>query len=244
MDRYLFGQSISRTFYALEDNEPFPIPSQAPAIYLFSSRPTFEAASLGTDAIQTVNYWSHDATSPYPRTYNFSPVSDPSPGGTSYTRQYWEGVNWYNDLAQQIQTIIRSFEIERTEELDSIPGTTVADITAVYPKITSYLSNNELTSHLAIALDEFKIDLEAQGIEYHQAFRLRRAKYALAYKAISISSLSQIQELNDKHYIRWEQYDQMYRGMLSKIQLPTDLDGDNEPDEIAELNQSVFINER
>lgn len=244
MDKYLFGQSISRAFFALQDNEPVNIPSQAPTLYLFTDRPTFSAASIGTNALQTKAYWTHSDTSPYPRYYTWDPVPNPSPNGGEYVKQYWEGINWYNDLAHQIQTIIRPLELEAAQELDSIPGTSVQDIKDVYPKIGAYLSDSELGAHLTIAIDEFKNDLEAKGIEYHQVSKLRKVKYALAYKAISVSSLSQIQEVNDKHYIRWETYDNMYRSLLSRISMPVDRDGDNLPDETVSGTITELINER
>lgn len=244
MDRYVFGQSISRTFYALQDNEPINIPSQAPTLYLFTDRPSFNAASIGTGALQTKNYWTHNANAPYPRTYTWEPVPNPSPNGGEYIRQYWEGINWYNDLAQQVQTIIRPLELEATEQLDSIPGTTIQDIKDVYPKISAYLSDSELSAHLAIAIEEFKIDLEGRGIEYNRVSGLRKVKYALAYKSISISALSQVQEINDKHYLRWEQFDTMYRAILGKVELPVDFDGDNIPDSSADLDTASIINER
>lgn len=244
MDKYLFGQSISRTFFALQDNEPLNIPSQAPALYLFNDRPTFEAASLGTDAVQTLNYWGHDTTTPFPRSYTWEPVANPSPNGGVYIKRYWEGVNWYNDLAQQIQTIIRPLELEAAEELDSIPGTSIDDIKSAYPAISSYLTDAQLTFQLTTAIDEFKLDLEARGYQYHQLYNLKKARIALAYLAIANASFTQFQNIDDKFYVRWEKYNAKYSALMAKMNFEVDVDGDNEPDGNAETGSRFIISVR
>ena len=240
----VFGKDISRVLFPLEDNEPLNLPSQAPELYLFSSKPNLTDAAAGTGSVQTKTYWSHDENSPFPRSYTSDAIDNPSPTSQASALTYWEALNFRAQATEQIQTILRSLVLEKVEELDSIPGASVQDLKDAYPAISNYLTDAQLEGLLSDALEEFKIDLEGRGIEYNKIYSLYKTRLALAYKAISLSAFTQIRERDDKHNLRFEIYDNKYTTILKLIKIRVDTDGDGQPDTIADTDFGTVINLR
>lgn len=240
----VFGKDISRVFFPLEDNEPLNLPSQVPALYLYETRPNYTDAAAGTGALQSLTYWTHDENTPFPRSFTWNAVDDPSPSTQAQAKTYYEAINFRTQASEQIQTLVRSLTLERVQELDSVPGTSIQDLKDAYPGISNYLTDAQLEEILEDALEEFKIDLEGKGIEYHKVYDLRKSRLALAYKAISLSMLSQIRERDDKHNFRYEEYKEKYTAIMNLITIPIDTDSDGEPDAIADTDFGVVINYR
>lgn len=240
----VFGKDISRVFFPLENNEPLNLPSQVPALYLYDTRPSYEDAADGTGSVQSKTYWTHDETTPFPRSYTWDAVDDPSPTAQAQASTYWEALNFRNQASEQIQTIVRSLVLARTEELDSDVSTSVQDLRDAYPHISNYLTDVQLGEILEDALEEFKIDLEGRDIDYSKVYDLKKCRLALAYKAISLSCLTQIRERDDKHNFRYEEYKEKYTALLRLINIPVDSDNDGQADSTADTNFGVVINFR
>ena len=226
----LFGRSIVREMYAVVESEYFNLPSQIPAIYFFEEKPSISAAQAGTGSFAAVATWTQSQTYPYPRTYVVPPIVDPEPTRSTTSRRYWEAINYVNQTGQQTQTLLRAFNVERGKALDSVPGTTVADLKEVYPAISNFLNDSKLSDFLLIAEEAMRIDIEKGGIVWENLKRLRKVKLALAYKTISMASFSQFTEYNDKFYIRFKEYEKLYASTLESITLAYDSDGDGEAD--------------
>lgn len=238
----LFGRSITRELYAVVESEYFNLPSQIPAIYFFEDKPSISDAQTGTGSFASVTTWTQSQTYPYPRTYVVPPIEDPEPTSSTTIRNYWEAINYVNQASQQTQTLLRAFNVERGKALDSVPGTTVTDLKEIWPGISSYLTDARLTEYLLIAEESLRIDVEKKGLVWENLKRLQRAKLALGYKSVSLASFSQVQEANDKFYIRWKEFEKLYNSTLESITLPYDTDGDGEADTETSTKQDfAFI---
>lgn len=235
MTSYIFGKDITRKFYPLEDGEPINLYSQAPAIYLFESRPTMAAARAGTNALQSVLYWSESATTPYPKTYTIAAVDDPAPESQNPPcSYYWEAINFYAKSGGQLLTELRTIELEKVKATESVPGTTAADLKIIYPAIENYsISDTELEGFITAAQDEIKRDLKKNGIEWGNVEGLKDLKYALTFLSIQYHSESQIVTADDKFAIRAEIYARKYEKALASISIKHDTDNDGMPDEVT-----------
>lgn len=229
MSRYNFGKDIERKFYPLEDNEPINLPSQAPSIFLFNDQPTFDAARSGIGAvISEIEYWSESATAPYPRTYTIPAIEDPYPeDATPRCLGYWEAVNYIVKTSGQLQTKLRYFEIEKARAVDSVPGTTPADLRKIYPAIDDYVDGDtDLANFIQVAQDQIKTELKGKGIEWGMVLNLKELKYALAFLTIQLFSESQIVDAEDRFAIRADIYSKRYASIMSMVTLQFDKDGD------------------
>lgn len=228
MTSYLFGKDIARKFYPLEDNEPINLPSQSPAIYLFSTMPSLADARAGTGAIASVvNYWTETNTTPYQRAYTLLAIPDPSPtSSTPRETTYFEAVNFVTKASGQTQTHISAFDVEKPRASESIPGTTPYDLKTVYPAIANYCTDAQLERYLGAAQDLIKIDLRSKSVDWGDIDGLRNLRYALAFLTIQLVAESQIEDASDKFAIRAEIYSKKFESLMSKIALPYDPDGD------------------
>lgn len=236
----IFGKSITRKFYPVEDGEPINLVSQAPSIYLFSEQPTRTVAAAGTGALETINYWIESAQSPYVRTFTIPAIDDPEPTGTTPQADYWLAINYKAEATEQTQTDIKSITVERAKSTSDIPGTKVQDVVDVYPDIYSYASFDQITAKLDNALSELKLELKGKGLEWGNLSNLKDLKLALAYKVIQLVAESQLVEGGDKFDLRRQLYKEKYEEIMKLVVLAYDVDGDGDPD-TTEQAQSIAV---
>lgn len=232
--KYQFGKDIAHTFYPTLDGEPVNLPSQVPSIFLWhdDDKPnTIAAAQAGLDAIGAeIVYWNHTEDAPYPRTFTIPAIDDPDPESSETGQGYWLAINYIAQNAGTKQTVMQYFECQRLRPTDGVPGTTIADLKEVYPAISAYLSDSQLANFLSIAEEEMRFEFESKGFEWVRIYDLKKTRLALAYKTIALCALSQIKEDNDKHSIRFNQFNTRYENFLSSLTLPIDTDKDDVPD--------------
>lgn len=216
----VFGASIGRVFYALAGDEPFRLYSQAASCYLFSTLPTLAEAQAGTGAIASATTWTQSDQHPYPNYYSYAAVSDPEQGITEdFSKTYYEAVNFRLQSGQQVQTLVRAFDIYRIREQEDNPDASVALIKEVFPAISSYLTDAEITTYIKLALDEMKIDLTAQGWSWSKLIDLDQTRLAIAYRAIALGSLAQIRQQNDRHELRYNEFNKKYKETLVQVKV-------------------------
>lgn len=236
-----FGKDISRKFYPLEDDEPINLLSQAPAIYLFSAMPSLADAQAGTGRITShdIAYWLESSEKPYPRTYTISAINQPSVDVRS--KGYWEAINYIAKAGGQTQTVLRQFEVEAIDETEEHPATTVLTLKEICPQVSAYFSDIELEQYIDNALEEMKLEFEANGIKWRDLFNLNKATKALAYKALSSAWLNQLQEDGDRFSIWAAQFKALYDMAIKTVKLRVDTDGDNQADVDATPKQDTRI---
>lgn len=239
---YNFGYSITRTFIPYENGEPINLPSQVPSIYLFSSQPSLADALAGTGAISafTRDYWTEQLTTPYKRTYTYPPINDTA-SRSSGSVGYWEAVNFVLSGGGTTHTVLRQFDVERTETTDSYPTVTTDTLIEIYPAITSYLTTGQLTQFLGIALDDIKMRIRARGLVWTNLYQLQDLKLSLAYRTISLCALSQIKESGDRHEIRYNEFNKLFSESFTALTLEVDTNNDGEADEEVKPSPSYAI---
>lgn len=225
-----FGKDIVRELITYENQEPFNLVSQAPAIYLFSNQPSIANAASGSGAIasHTVNYWLESQLSPYKRTYTIPAI--PSDGSGTKCRGFWEAINFVLQSSGTTETVIRQFDVEATEETDSWPEVTRDTLKAFYPAISAYLSDSQLDNMLSLSIAEVQLDFKNKGITWTRLYSLQDLTLAIAYKTIATGSLSQFKEEGDRFWLRYKEFQEKYDKAISAISLPIDTDGDGAPD--------------
>ena len=223
---YNFGRDIERKLYPEENGRNIALPTQDPTIYLFSAQPSLADALVGTGAIQTITTWNQRALRPFECTYTISAIDDPTPTSATPTTTYWEALIFKLTTGEQDQCIIRAFDLGRTFGAPEQPSVSTADLYDIYPAITAYATEAQLTKHIATAEKELRKDLKNNGFEWSRIGNLADLHLALAYKAISMVAFSQIVELNDKFDIRHKKFESDYQSQLNTIILRVDVDGD------------------
>lgn len=241
---YVFGKSISRKFYPLLDNEPVLLPSQVPSIWLYSSQPSLAEAQSGANRIATydVSYWEESA--PYERTYTINSIPDPEPTGSTKARGYWEVVRFVAQSSQQTQTSIRFFEVERLEETDTTPETSVQTLKNLCPQCADYFSDPELEQYIDNSIELVRLELEGKGMSWGDLFNLHKLTKAVAYRALMDAWSNQIQLEGDRFFIWASQYREGYKVAMSSITIGLDTDGDNKPDAVGSAQPQYRIFER
>jgi hypothetical protein len=240
--KYTYGKSFSRVLYPIQDGSPLQLPTQNPTIYIFRDYPGVTNALSGNGALQTISAWSQSTTPPYGCTYTVAAINNPDINSFVAGWTYYEAINFVATAAGQTQVIIRAFELEILEELDSVPGTTYIDLSNVYPSITSYFAANVLTTFISDAETEMRIELEAKGFKYHQYYNLFKVRLALAYKAIANACLANFKEVGDKFYKRYEVYSEKYTGLMGQLDLPVDTRNTGTPDgTVKGASSTIFI---
>lgn len=240
MSEYWFGSSISREFYPLQAGEPYPLPTQNPSIYLFSSQPSAEDALSGTGAFRTVSSWSQSSITPYRATYTLDPIAPPSEAATKCLG-FWESVKIVAAAGGSAQAVLRYFVLKRPEATDADPATSPDDLKDIYPGIGAYITDDEIPNYLADAREELKIELEGRGLSWARIGKLNKARLVLAYKTIALASFSQFQTQGDRHWVRWQEFTTKYKALLDDLKLPYDTDGNGEPDAKAQPNYTSVV---
>lgn len=239
-----FGKDIIRRLYPEENGKPINLPVQDPTIYLFSAQPTLAAAAAGTGAVQTCTSWTQATVEPWTLTYSFTAINDPAPTSSTPSLTYWEALLYKLKTGAQVQTLLRTIELERVSGAPEQPETSTEDLVNIYPAITSYATEQQLKEFLAIAIQEIKTELESKGIEWAHVGNLTKLKLALAYKTISLVALSQIRERQDKHEYRYTEFDAKYQAQMQTIKLKVDEDQDGSYELEKESSKFYFISER
>lgn len=221
-----FGRSGTRYFYPLANNQPIQLPAQTLTLYFFDEQPTIDEAQNGTGALFTVTTSTISATSPYPVSFTLPAFTDPYPDNAWTIYTYWYSVNCILVAAGATQTILRAFDIARVEGNDSVPGTTVQELKDIYPAISAYASDAQLTVHLTSAQDELKLDFKKRGLAWSRIADLSDLRLALAFKTIANVSLSQIAQAGDRFEVRYIEFNARCKNLLDGLPLQTDTDGD------------------
>lgn len=243
MSSYIFGAPFTRRYFPEQDGQTVNLPDVAPTIYIFGeTQPSLTDASAGTGAVQTITTWEKNENSPYDFAYTVDTINDPDPSSPVWCRTYWEAIKVKTLESGTPIVLVRSFELERPGLGDSFPRVTSLDLISVYPTITSYLSEDQLTDHIQLALTEIKLELEAKGLDWSSLKKRDRLFLAVAYKALAASVFSQIRDPNDKHALRWREWKEQSAKCLNLANsLPQDKnrDGSSETIEAASSNQIV-----
>lgn len=241
MNTYHWGVDLTRKFYPHVNDRPFQIPTQTPAIYVFLTMPTRDAAAAGTGAVQTITSWTQDAIEPFACSYTIAAIDDPEPTGGSYARTYYEAINYRLQTSEQVQTIIRSFDIERARAAAALPGASKEDCKRLYPALVKYVSDTELDDFIGAAQEEVRLSLYAKGFQWPAILQLEQLALPVAYKAISLASFSQMKEPGDRFDKRYEEFKAKCAELMNGIQLPVDKDGDGLPEEVAKPRNEWLV---
>lgn len=241
---YFFGQSFTRTLYPTENNQPFQVPTQTPTIYIFNDEPSRLAGSAGTGAIQTVVSWSQAATTPFGCSYTVPAIDDPYPTADTLTdadMEYWEAINFVTQTGGQVQTLLRSFMLERPTGAPELPGTTAADLKEYFPWASEYFSDAQLNSHIAQAELEVKIELRGKGYEWSSVHNLADTKLLIGYRTLEIASSMASRKVDDAHAQRGAWFAKRFEALSKAIKLQVDTTGDGAADTEARMSRDYVL---
>lgn len=230
MNQNYFGVNLARRFYPLKDNQPFQLPTQTPAIYVFDAIPGRTEAAAGTGAIATITSWTASTVTPFVCAYTIPAIDDPDPASTVYAREYYVAINYILATSEQVQTKIEQLILERADGTSQIPKVSGEDIKAVYPAISSYATDSQMEDFLGMAHEQVQADLRAKGLSWAQILNLSDYKLAVAYKTIGMIALSQIREPNDRMRFRFDTFERWYSQALASVTAIMDTDRNGRED--------------
>lgn len=238
---YNFGQSISREFYALADDDYINLPSQAPTLYLFSTLPSMVAARAGTGASSSLSYWTHSDAEPFKRTYTWPAVDDPAPTSSVSNRGYWEAINYVINNSGQKITEIRPLTIQRAETHDSTVTTDADLVRSLWSPINTYYPKDaQLETFIDLAIDHFKLDLLKRNLVWGKVQNLKEIRIPIAYKTLVLAMRGQVgrREGIADLVAEWEAE---YQAYSATIKLPYDQDNDGNTVEVEASSQAIRI---
>ena len=207
---YAFGKDITYKFYPLLDNADAVIASsvqaQTPAIYVFDETvPTRGDAVNGTNSIQTITSWSWNATKKY-LYFTIPAIDDPHPDSNVTVRIYWIAINFILQSGEQTQTLIKPLQLERVVGHDRTVTVTEKDLEVYFPQVVAYSSDVQRQAYIRQAVEEVKASLRSKGYEWAKIQRADRLDMCVIYKALAMILLSQVQEPNDKFFIKYQEF--------------------------------------
>lgn len=220
---YAFGKDITYRFYPLLDNADMSIASsvtsQTPAIYVFDETvPTRSDALSGANSIQTISSWSWNATKKY-WSFTIAAIDDPHPDSNIFTRIYWISINFILQSDEQTQTLIKPLQLERVVGHDRTVSVTEADLQVYFPQVVAYSSDVQRNAYIRQAIEEVKATLKAKGYDWAKIQRADRLDMCVTYKALSMILLSQVQEPNDKFFIKYQEFKNSFNLNLDSLRL-------------------------
>ena len=215
---YAFGQDITYKFYPLLDNADATISStvqsQTPNVYVFDETvPTRIDASTGTNSIQSITSWNWNSTGKY-WSFTISAVDDPDPDSNVPVRIYWVAINFILQVGEQVQKIIKPLQLERVVGHDRTVTVTDKDLETYFPQIVAYSSDVQRKAYIRQATEEVKANLRMKGYEWAKIQRADRLDVCVIYKALAMILLAQVQEPNDKFFIKYQEFK---NGFLTNI---------------------------
>lgn len=231
MAQAIFGKDITRSFTADDGQAAVLLPTQAPTIYIFSTYPTLDGAQNGTGAVATISTWQQSlATGEC--TYTIPAIADPYPESAFVERDYFEAINYILQTSGQTQTKIRGFSIRRADALESIPGTTPADIKAAWPHVNAYITDAQLEKAIGLAEIQVRHDLAAKGYTWGRIFNLADTRIGIAFKAIEMAAAGEMSRNGAQEKFAWmvNYFAGKYADYMGTIKLPMDKDGDGVAD--------------
>lgn len=241
-DLYLFGRDILRQFIPTENGQPISdVPSQSPAIYLFTSKPGRAAAAAGTGSFASISSWTALSAHPYGFVYSIDAIDDPEPNSEAKEREYWEAINFTLSTSEQTQTIIRSFLVVRAEGLTSHPRVKAHDLKTLSPNLEDVIDDDTLTDFIRAAEFHVRLELEAKGYRLEQLRNLEDLKLPITYKALELAYLDQYGRPDDIFDRGAKSYERMYRELMTNLKLPFDPGADGSAEIEADLNPGYYI---
>ena len=244
MNYYNFGIDIARKFYPLSNDTAIELPTQNPAIYVFSSLPNLNDARDGDGAIEIITSWTQNASSPFDCSYTISAIDEPSPESLTSQYIYYIAINYVLQTGEQTQTVLESFVLERASGTETQQGITYFDLVDIYNSVTSYATNAQLSAHIDTATGDLKDKLLCRGIRLSDIQDLSVTKKFIVFRAIQYLSESQIAQDGDKFVIRREIYKEKSAEALKDVLLYVDTNRDGLPDTIAQGRAGYVISTR
>lgn len=228
---YPFGQDFKYTFYPIVDEkEALDIPDpQTPTIYIFSDSdgtPSRSVAIAGTGADQTISSWTKRGAG---FEFTISALTDPDVNSTQDKRTYWLAINFLLKAGGQVQTIIRALEMERVAGHHKSIGVTAVDIGEMWPGVTSYLSEAQITALIALSTEELRALLKNRSFEWAQVYRPDRFRLAVIFKTLMHVMLNQRRDVGDNFDRNYEEYKVIFNSTIGSIKVEYDTDNNGQP---------------
>lgn len=231
---YSFGQSFTFWFYPL-DREGNAVSlssdmqSQTPAIYVFTDQPSRSGAADGTGALQSITSWAWDAGKAG-WSFSVDAIDDPDPNSNVVQRTYWIAINFRLDASEQIQTVLRSLDLERVTGHTRAVEITENDLRDYYPHIDAYSTTTQRLTYIRVGLSQVKSTLKAKGFEWAKLHRPDQLKAVVCYRALAMLFLTQAQAGNDKFAALYQEFKGLFETELSGLTIAYDADDDGDAD--------------
>lgn len=214
---YLFGQDFTYHFYPqLDADDVASIPTQTPAIYLFSVQPSETQAASGSGAIQTITSWT-ELSPGY--SFQIDAIDDPSPASADDREVYWLAINFVLSTGEQTQTVLHALDMRRVRAQPRRLDVTPSDLKNMLPAIEKYRSDAQLVTYVSLASSQIKTRLKNAGFEWGNLRRPDELRQAVELRALALAVLGERQEEGDK-FDRWYQdFSAAYEAFMSSIEV-------------------------
>lgn len=233
---FSFGQDFVFWFYPLVDDKPAVIPAalqaQTPAVYVFADEPSRSAAASGAGAVQTITSWAWDAgRSGW--SFTVDGLDDPDPSGAVVQRTYWIAINFRLSASEQVQTVLRSLDLERPAGHATAVDVGDSDLRDYYPHIEAYSTDSQRRAYVRVGLEQVKSSLKSKGFAWARVHRPDQLKALVCYRALSMLFLVQAQAGNDKFAALYDEFKALYQNELDGLAIAYDSDGDGKADTLV-----------
>jgi len=230
-----FGAAFSFVYYPLVNGEAINPPSpQTPSIYVFDSMPNDDAARNGTGALSTISTWTESIANQ--RTFTVAAIADPNDGTTR--KRYWIALNFIAATGGTQTLDIQFFELVRPAGFTQDPTPTYLEVKALDKTLTTYFSDNEITTGIAVAKTAIKTKLKSAGWNWSQIKNPEDLKTAIMYKAMAHLWIDEIVQENDRFWLKYKESSTIAEGFLEALRLDYD---ENENHDLEDGEENKII---
>lgn len=238
---YSYGKDLVYTFYPLLDDKSVILPSQTPSIYVFTdtNRPSLDDALNGTNALGSeITSWTqrglgYDITIPA--------ISDPDPTSNIDRRTFWIGINVVMQSGADVQTIIRSLEMQRVQMHHKAIEILYSDVISYFPQIEGYLNIQQIQRFITVSKAEIQNELKAKGFEWAQVYRPDQLTLGCIFKVMMYAMASQRKSPGDQFDLNFDLYKSSYQNFIQSLKLEYDSDRDGEPEEQPFTTDTIYL---
>lgn len=228
--RHVFGKSINFSFLPQAYDEDLT-PSSLVSARLYSQTPT--DGQKGNDGDLTnqvgseVTSWT--SISATEKTIVFPALTDPDPYGSKfdYTR-YYVVVNFKLEASAPTISNTELIHVYKVDSLSSAIRVTYSELVTVENKLDDYLTSNQLTDKINVAIDLINKKLLARGIKKRETYS--REDLNLSSKLLAVSlACRDIASNGDQIWLQkadyWEEASNL---ILDSVPIDTDNNNDDE----------------
>lgn len=217
----LFGKPSKYRFTPYEDNEQIAgIPAHTAKALIYSSQPSRSQVVAESGALAT--YTASWVAGAKTVEFDIDAIPDPDPSADTVECQYYIGILFKADAAEDYLPVIMAFPMVRALGTGSTLVVTVDDCKIQYPKLESFASPEKIQDQIELQTAMLKIELAGRGFDWSMIWRPDQLKIVVACMVVSAILVDESLGDGDKFSVIARRMDDTAAKLLKQIRLEYD----------------------